>query len=487
MSSRARLWLATYLSFLLHFVLAYIFFENRQSIYEKTLCGPPWIYADEPALQGEISLEFSSLGEEGDSPKKGEGGEEDGEEANGDFSKSKYEGGKWENLVKDLESVSKLRENYQNEFEDLFPNTQVSDSYIKRNREYEDIIIKEVFPTLRTIREPFHVDLEEAEDNLLQHKERNRIIEEFRKGRDLGNPITMKVDTQGERPPKEPLAMTREDRVHYLDKSIKKSKEKQLDEFIQKYMGYDTNKGDLSKFVRDLYYENLQRLAYTFSGDITYFTIDYFQENLNKEDYLRQMMALLSQNLGSKVGTEILFTLENIYEIQGRALDLYFQNSPLYKTYSPEKRKEIRIEAIKRVIEKYKPILQDKKILNADDANKAFALKRIEILDTLIRHTPDSYRAKDATFEKGRILWEQGDHREAVKLWSTIPRIRESGDFLNQKTAESILSIAKGQTDSLNPEVVERIDMAIRYRLTEFLEAKKIREDKLLWKRSSPP
>jgi hypothetical protein len=58
---------------------------------------------------------------------------------------------------------------------------------------------------------------------------------------------------------------------------------------------------------RDLYYKNLQRLAYTFSPDSTYFSIDYLQENLNKEDYLREFNeSSFAELKGTKTATEIL-------------------------------------------------------------------------------------------------------------------------------------------------------------------------------------
>lgn len=89
---------------------------------------------------------------------------------------------------------------------------------------------------------------------------------------------------------------------------------------------------------RDLYYQNLQRLAYTFSSDSTYFSIDYLQENLNKEDYLKNSMNLLSELKGTKTATEILFTLENIYEIQSNAIGQFFINENNLKQLPSEQK-----------------------------------------------------------------------------------------------------------------------------------------------------
>ncbi len=496
-----RIYIAGYVSVAIHLTFIVYTFNRADSPYQTIFCGPPWIYENEEADHAEISFEFGKPGEKGESFSKDGEGEEGQREADGEkgktggFTKGKYEGGAWEKLVQDLESTSELRKNFKNDFDNVFPNAGVADSYIKRNREYEDIIVKEVFPTLYSIRDPFKVDLEEAEDNLAVHKERNRIIEEFRKGEEKSPPITMKLSLEGEKPPREPLQMAKPSRSDYLDQTIKYKKEKQLDDFITRYMGYDPNKGDLSSFVRDLYYENLQRLAYSFSGDPSYFVIDYFQENLNKEDFLKQMMSLLSQNLGSKVGTEILFTLENIYDIQARALNEYFKSLALLNAATDEQKKTLRFETILRVVEKYKPILREKKIKNARDVELAYTTKRLQMMDVLIANTPSGYRLNDAYFEKGRILWEAGMLRgeeallnEAIENWNKIKSTSspEAGDFLASKAYESVLFALKDgelrdSFGNLSPISKERIDMVIRYRLSDILEKKKIREDRLLW------
>jgi len=495
-----RVVVSAYLSVAFHITFAIYSFNHSDSIYQTLFCGPPWIYDTEEEETSEISLEFGKPSQDGDIfTEKGDGeeGQErgDGEQGKSEgFARGKYEGGAWDKLVKDLESTSELRKNFKNDFDNLIPSAGVADSYIRRNREYEDIIVKEVFPTLYSIHEPFKIDLEQAEDNLAIHKERNRIIEEFRKGDESTPPITMKLSLEGEKPPREPLQMPRPDRSKYLDETIKLKKEKQLDDFISRYAGYDPDKGDLSLFVRDLYYENLQRLAYTFSGDPSYFIIDYYQENLNKEDFLKQMMSLLSQNLGSKAGTEILFTIENIYDIQARALSEYFKSLALLNAATEEQKKTIRFETIRRVVEKYKPLLKEKKIRNVQDVEQAYSSKRLQMIETLIANTPNGYRLNDALFEKGRILWEAGMFRgeegllnEAISSWSKIRITKnDEGDFLSSAAYDSILFALrdgelKDSFGNLSQISKERIDMIIRYRLSEMLEKKKIREDRLLW------
>ncbi|MCU0824010.1 MAG: hypothetical protein MUF77_05160 [Leptospira sp.] len=291
--------------------------------------------------------------------------------------------------------------------------------------------------------------------------------------------------------------MAKPDRQRYLDKTIKQSKEKQLDEFISKFMGYDPDKGDLSLFVRDLYYENLQRLAFQFSSDPTYFAIDYFQENLNKEDFLRQSLALLSEHLGTKVGTEILFTIENIYEIQSYALKRYFESEALLKALPADETKTLRHETLRRVIKKMNPVLKEQKLRSEIDVQSAYVKKRLEILDTLIKNSPKQYRWKDAYFQKGVVLWEFGKFKgdkqllvDAIQTWSKIPSLSSEGDFLFQSIWERMEWALKDagpirSVDDLSYQLENQLDMSVRFRLSEGMAKKNEREERLLWPKKS--
>ncbi len=505
-----RLFLALYTSLIVHACfLVYYFNSGRDWTNRIVVCGPPWVY--ELQEERERALEFSfQMGEESGTEDAvsefatgKEGEESDGFPGNPYFDKEKYAGGPWEDLIEKLEESSELRKNFRNQFDNIVRDGSVQDSYIFRKRDYEDITVKEVFPTIHNIDKPFHEEVQNAPEDLILYKERNRIIDMYRNSTEDADLMTMELSIDGEKRSKSPLVMPREERMKYLDKHLPRRKEDQLKEFTSRFLNYDPDKGDLPHFYRDLYYENLQRLAYNFSVDPTYFTIDYFQENLNKEDFLKNSLALYSEFRNRKLGAEILFALENIYEIQARALGLYFQNLQSFPMLSEESRKELRVEVIRRVLEKYKPILREKKIQSVSDVNRLYLQKRLEIIDTLISDTPDEYRVADARFEKGRMLWEyslylpDSERREyqekAMFEWSRINPNASTGDFLNQKTYEELKRLTNG-FQIANPAVNPRsptpqspgfdpVSVVLRERLTNVLHEKRLREEKLLWKK----
>jgi hypothetical protein len=508
---RGRLYLAIYASIVLHSIfLIYFFNSGRDWTNMMILCGPQWVYPRELTIQqqsDELTLRFGDEpgdGEEGESEQEGDGDGQGGFADNPDFDKDKYGEGQWKDLVERLEESSELRKNFKNSFDNIINDGSVDESYIRRKRDYEDITVKEVFPTVKNIDKPFRDEVRDAPQELVLHKERNKIIDLYRNITEDADLLQMELDVEGEERNKSPLQMPKEERMKYLDRTLTQKKEKQMNDFVSRYMNYDPDKGDLPDFIRDLYYENLQRLAYSFSSDPTYFTIDYFQENLNKEDFLKNSLALYSEFQNKKAGTEILFTLENIYEIQARALALYFQNLQSFPMLSEESQKELRVEVIRRVLEKYKPILKEKNINSIQDVNRLYTEKRLDILNTLIANTPENYRVADAKFDKGRVHWEYSmglgpeeriaEQNKALKEWASI---REAdgvnGDFLNEKAWKELNALlgsginrsGGNQTGGMDFNTQNKVSSILRNRLNDVLNKKKIREDRLLWKKKS--
>src|SRR5690606_11159255 len=115
-------------------------------------------------------------------------------------------------------------------------------------------------------------------------------------------------------------------------------KTQQLSNFINRYFQYDPNEGDLPIATRELYFKNLERLLYSFSSDQTYLYLDFYLENLNKADFLYQALNQAARLDGTKTATELLFTIERIYEIQQRAWKAYFEFDGLYADIPVEKR-----------------------------------------------------------------------------------------------------------------------------------------------------
>ncbi len=517
------------LSLQAHFLFLTFFYNQRGLFNTPVYCNASFAQEftqDKNKEMLSVALEERFTEEIGD----GDEGGNAGESPAGKFKSSFHVGGKHKELIKRLHSSLNLKPKgsgkkrggsglhhgkkgrykrgkdkgkggYPQIFEDLLPGDSVKQSYIYRKRQHQDIVVKEVLPTLHTIDQPFESLLKQAPRDLEKHADRNKVIEDFRSWLDGVDPkkvsrvevIKLFDNSKGTTP----LNFSSGARRKYFDQTLKEGKELQLKKFINKYFHYSPNRGDLPMAIRDLYYKNLQRIAYMFSSDITYFMLDYFQENLNKEDFLKHSMSKAAELRNTKAATELLFAIENIYEIQQRAIKLLTRFKNRYNYISKERKNRLRTETLRRVMNRYLPILKEKKILNNVDSFNIYAKRRIEIIDYLIKQSPSSYRMRDALFTKGSIYWELGkvnldasQYEKAIQVWSKIPAIRsDKGDFLNAEAFDKIwpyLKMAafrrpeqKGRLSFL--PLVNTVSQLLNFRSQKQLSEKKVREDKLLW------
>jgi len=488
-----RLGIAFVISFWMHlflFVYLSLYLSSFDLFENKIRQGSPNGTEEQQITLENIEL-LKSSAEKKDSKSKGEkSGKQQLGAKSFDFDKEK-----WGDLVNQLKKADGLK-GFKQKFEDLIGNKDVSESYIYRGRHYEDITVKEVFPTLSTINNDFKQIIKEAPKDLDYYNERNKVINNFRKWKegDISDKrIETKIISENAGGRKPVLKFSKEERKKYFDSTLRIPKEEQLYNFVKKYFKYDPDKGDLPVATRELYYENLQRLAYTFSSDPTYFYLDYFEENLNKEDFLKNALNQVSELKGSKTMTEILFALLYIYEIQQRAWSFYFEVEKILPQMSKEKKEQLRVETLRRVVQKYKPALDKKGIKNYSELADLYTKKREEIIDFILVNSPKNYRSNDALFEKGRLKWEQGVNlqnesllSEAVSIWSRIPDSSKDGkeNFLNKETIEKIKPLLNQYMNNdplYKLQIQNSIHNIINSRQFERLNEKRIREEKLLW------
>ena len=443
-------------------------------------------------------------GDIGDLAKAQKEGQQDGEEQ-GEFNGGN---GKWADLLKRLQENAELTQSFPQKYEDLLSNRSVGDSYVHRDRKHQDIVVKEVFPTIYEIDKPFKDILAAAPKKLDEYLERNEVIEQYRDWR-MGKPdqpikLNISSDKKGKLK-RGPLKFPKNERSQYFDDTLTQSKEAQLSNFIRQYFSYDPDKGDLPIATRELYYDNLQRLAYPFSSDPTYFYLDYYLENLNKEDFLNHSIYQASQLDGSKTQTELLFALQDIYHIQERAWNYYFNFESMYKVMPADKKNRLRNETLRRVDERYKKILEQKHISDYKEIRDLYSKKRMEIMDYILEKSPGHYRNNDALFEKAAIEWEWGTEnndpqhmQNAVTSWLQLYQSlgnnaaaqHNDDEFLNHdallRLAPMLQRYQMANNDLEKRALQVQIDQTLTFRFQQRLQAKRAREEQILWPRNKP-
>lgn len=468
---------------------------------EVEICNKPQI-----TLMAQMVPAPKSPGQPGkEAPPSDGGGFEHGPMADsqgqgkGDFAEEfGIPGGKWKEQLDRTEEGETLNDNYGGKSEEKGElNNAVPEEYRNRKRDYRNIIAKDIFPTLKNIDKPFREEIKEAPVELEKMHERNEVIENYRLWRE-GKAIPDKKRTKVKvnRPQEGVLSKLTFDeaaRRKYFDETLSDPKEQQLDRFLQDYGKFDPNEGDLPRAIRDLYYENLQRVASTFHSDMTYLAIDYFHEALNKEEFLRKALDAVSKKKGTKYATEILFAIENIYEIQGRALKLLFEVKRHIDSLPQKARDNIRVQTLDKVVKRYMPLAEKKGIRNENAALQHYYLKRTEVLDYLIENAPGGYRVKDATFAKGRVFWEsvEGGNpaswqnaKRAVDIWRTIEGLSDNGDFVSQEL-HTAMKDHLGKFKQLNSLEGQRIAQALNQNNAKLMQKKIERENRILWSSKS--
>ena len=494
---RQRWALFLYLSALMHLSLFTHLAIKGTPVNELAICNQPMMQ-----MSVQMMPPPPSQGQQGQPEKPDDGGGfqngpmgDSGKNGKGDFAEEfGIPGGKWKEQLDRTEEGEELNDNFGSKDDDSSPiNKSVPEEYRKRKRDYRNIIAKDIFPTLKTIEKPFREEIKEAPQELEKMLDRNEVIENYRLWRE-GKAIPDKKRTKvALKTPRAgtagALAFDESARRKYFDETLSEPKDQQLDRFLKDYGNFDPNEGDLPRAIRDLYYENLQRVASSFHPDMTYLAIDYFHEALNKEEFLRKALDAVSKKKGTKYATEILFAIENIYEIQGRALKLLYEVKRHIAALPAKEKNNIRVQTLEKVIQRYIPLAEKKGIRNERDALQHYFLKRTEVLDYLLENTPGGYRTKDATFAKAKVFWESSDPmnpaswqnaKRAVDLWRSIDQLSDAGDFVASEAHTAMRDALQKFKTFLSPETTQ-IRLALDKETFKIMQKKTERENRLLW------
>ena len=85
---------------------------------------------------------------------------------------------------------------------------------------------------------------------------------------------------------------------------------------------------------------------------------------------------------------------------------------------------------------------------------------RVAILEGVLRTTPDGYRANDARFLMGSILWRQGRRMEALTAWQKVRA--EPGDSYIAASSQ-IATALRGGTDPDDVNLHRQINRILRH------------------------
>jgi hypothetical protein len=127
-----------------------------------------------------------------------------------------------------------------------------------------------------------------------------------------------------------------------------------------------------------------------------------------------------SEHPGTKAATELLFLLDQLAQGSADALVGVLSLDPERDLKATRRANPAAFELVWRVRDHFGLELQRRGLVSIEDTARHFDAIRVEILSLILHTTPNRYRASDARYLIGAILWRQGRWEEASAVWNGI-------------------------------------------------------------------
>jgi hypothetical protein len=134
-------------------------------------------------------------------------------------------------------------------------------------------------------------------------------------------------------------------------------------------------------------------------------------------DYLEFVEGYVRAHPGTRGSTEMLFLVDALMQGSRASLNVFFRTNPrrdLQWTYQENTDAFWLFDSLR---EHYRKVLAERGLTSAGAIERYYDAERLKLLETVLRQTPDGYRASDARFVIGKIHWAQGERRAAIREW----------------------------------------------------------------------
>src|SRR4051812_40872561 len=134
-------------------------------------------------------------------------------------------------------------------------------------------------------------------------------------------------------------------------------------------------------------------------------------------DFIGFIRGYASAHPSTKVTTELLFLLDTLAQANADALAVLVETTEpgdLEWTKNTHPRAYLLVREIQRA---YATDIVRFGLTSRPAIEAFYANRRLGLLSRILRTTPDGYRADDARFLMGEILWNQGQADEALATW----------------------------------------------------------------------
>ena len=232
----------------------------------------------------------------------------------------------------------------------------------------------------------------------------------------------------------EPLAISAPLRQHVVDEAwARRDRWKHFSEIRALLLGHDANAGDAPALMRDYLDQNLlQPYCDGRTKDGQFWAL--LENSTEYVDFLEFIRTYSRTRSASRTTTELLFLMDELAqgnrEVAQTVLATSVSHDLAYSaTVSP-----LAAKLAATVTADLRVWLAAQGYFQSQGAGAAFDRVRIRILSTITETTPDGYRASDARFLAGQILFTQGSYEEAMQWWAPM-QPRDGDTYANAARA----------------------------------------------------
>lgn len=134
-------------------------------------------------------------------------------------------------------------------------------------------------------------------------------------------------------------------------------------------------------------------------------------------DFIGYITGYAREQAGTKASVELLFLLEKLAEASLDALVTLLDIDRQRDLRWTMRTHRFAYAAIATIQDHYKTQLAQMRLTSRDDLIAYYDRIRLTILRTILDNTPAGYRATDARFLMGAILWKRGKVEDAERVW----------------------------------------------------------------------
>jgi hypothetical protein len=182
---------------------------------------------------------------------------------------------------------------------------------------------------------------------------------------------------------------------------------------------YDANEGDLPALLQMYFEQNgLQPFVENGAPDAKLWA--QLAVAADHVDFIGAISSYASARPASKSTTSLLFVLDSIVQSNLEVLLTLLSLDPAADLSATRRASRTAYDFLVDLKQRYQRELARRRLESVESVRVFYDAVRLAILDTIVRTTPEGYRAGDARFLMGAIYWRQKNGDAALEQWRNI-------------------------------------------------------------------